>query len=1125
MPKSKSKLQKSIMTSAAAVIGLTEEFESTLCCSKQHWHEHLIQILQQTQLKSTQTFSSKSKSKKPHYKLSHSNILSKLFRMTNQHMNDQPGGIYSTPVAKSIVLEKHQAFASQISKTFDTIESLPYSFTKTNLLPQMKYRMVSLVTDPFSDQMDRMEISTQLKINLLRINHIHLNSRLPVKIISTPIWTRCAVHVVVQDENTHCLRLSIYNWSHVINTRQMKSYIYIQERLSYLLPINSCIVLLDPWLKMCEDGEIGLRCESPNTHLLMIDFESRCSTNLRTNLDQLRQWGNRCYQTDDNLAAIEFYTYGLRQIDEQQENDFMFKDKSSNNLSNEQQHRIRLLSNRCASYLRERHAGLALADTSILLSLDDFSRVLEPSKTTTSKLFFRCLSAHLHLGLYDKVESLIKSPKFNDGENSTSMIILERELNRLRDEKMKVKYDIQGMLREQIAIDKQEKSPMMFIDLPHYHAECHRNDLCEIRPCQAEELTKRGYPKGSYGVYALKPIEVGTLLIVEQPFASIDNRIIGEQRCHSINYWQTNEIEYYNDETLRLLNEVEKQMLIGNNSWMTFDKLKLMQPIRQWLNEMKQNCNVEEEEENKDMLDFLEDETSMVLKKQWQKQFLKRIPPPSSFIPWRILFETQKQNPFSSKSIHAWYPLGSMFNHSCLPNCLWYLIGDYLFIYVCSSNIRQGDELTISYCPLWISSLNDRAYHLRQFDIHSCRCLLCSYDRSNMPQYEIELKKFTNLRALARQKNLSINQRFDYVQKLKCIYEFLIKKFRQRPIGFINEFIDFEQILKYFQQENLDTSRSNEIQQFLEDQQLSFLERLSRICRFTIKDLPQIGNPIAFFGIQMQLLVQHLEQHYNRINTCDLKQWNRLLECLYEIFTFKCHSSASDMQKTLNDHQQFLTNLFQTQTSIQQQRQIIETNTSSRQNKTSSDTVQNSQQHQLQSKNTNNNNNNTGVVRNKPLRRSQRAVKGNYARLVRNNAAVYMAGVLEYLVAEVTELAGNAAREDKRRRITPRHIFLAICNDEELNKLCQNATIAEGDVLPHLHEILLQSKKRSHSSRGNTSKKQNNPSSTDGVKNLWLFIIIPVSLLYFHFEPIMFYSICLNALYVFSIFIIIDKKK
>ena len=328
-------------------------------------------------------------------------------------------------------------------------------------------------------------MSTQLKINLLRINHVHLNSRLPVKIISTPIWTRYAVHIIVQDENTHCLRLSIYNWSPVVNTRQIKSYNYIEECLLRLLPINSCLVLLDPWLKICEDGQIALRCESPNTHLLMIDFETRCSTSARTNVDQLRQWGNTCYQADDNLSAIEFYTYGLRQIDEEQEIDIVWKDNSTDE---RHQHRVRLLSNRCACYLRERHAALALADTNVVLSMDELSHVLESPTTTTRKLLFRSLSAHLHLGLFDKVESLIKLHQFGavliNGENLTSIAILERELTRLRDENTKGRYDLQGMLREQSTMHANEKLPLMFIDLPHYHREYHRNDLFEVRPCR-----------------------------------------------------------------------------------------------------------------------------------------------------------------------------------------------------------------------------------------------------------------------------------------------------------------------------------------------------------------------------------------------------------------------------------------------------------------------------------------------------------------------------------------------------------------------------------------------------------------------------------------------------------------
>ncbi|XP_032872526.1 histone H2A-like [Amblyraja radiata] len=109
-----------------------------------------------------------------------------------------------------------------------------------------------------------------------------------------------------------------------------------------------------------------------------------------------------------------------------------------------------------------------------------------------------------------------------------------------------------------------------------------------------------------------------------------------------------------------------------------------------------------------------------------------------------------------------------------------------------------------------------------------------------------------------------------------------------------------------------------------------------------------------------------------------------------------------------------------------------------------------------------------GKAKAKPMSRSSRAGlqfpvgrvhrllrKGNYGERVGAGAPVYLAAVLEYLTAEILELAGNAARDNKKSRIIPRRLQLAVRNDDELNKLLGGVTIAQGGVLPNIQAVLL----------------------------------------------------------------------
>ena len=97
--------------------------------------------------------------------------------------------------------------------------------------------------------------------------------------------------------------------------------------------------------------------------------------------------------------------------------------------------------------------------------------------------------------------------------------------------------------------------------------------------------------------------------------------------------------------------------------------------------------------------------------------------------------------------------------------------------------------------------------------------------------------------------------------------------------------------------------------------------------------------------------------------------------------------------------------------------------------------------------------------------------RGQYARRVGASSAVYLAAVVEYLVAELLELTVKAASQpkNKSKRLSPRALTLAVRHDDDLGALLQNVTLSRGGVIPSVNKALAKKQKGSKKSSATPS--------------------------------------------------------
>lgn len=94
--------------------------------------------------------------------------------------------------------------------------------------------------------------------------------------------------------------------------------------------------------------------------------------------------------------------------------------------------------------------------------------------------------------------------------------------------------------------------------------------------------------------------------------------------------------------------------------------------------------------------------------------------------------------------------------------------------------------------------------------------------------------------------------------------------------------------------------------------------------------------------------------------------------------------------------------------------------------------------------------------------RAEKLIRKYSSGKVSEKAPVALAASLEYIIAELTELGSNATMYANMKTITPRHLTIAIHNDEELEELLKKIKFkfVRGGVMPNIYSILLKKKSK-----------------------------------------------------------------
>ena len=487
----------------------------------------------------------------------------------------------------------------------------------------------------------------------------------------------------VMDEEGNTIRLAMYNYISPSKFSQMEvNWLYY--------PYNK-VILLEPFLKLTQSGEIMIRCDNPSHAIWMIDGQQAAfpaaqglpkmkHPPLQETEDphRCKEFGNEFFKDGIFFLAAEFYTKGLQ---------MMAAKVEARTMPDYQQLLVTLLSNKSEALLKLNHPRQALAHARLALQVD-------PSHV---KSILRRIRAQIDLGQFRAASDTANRAVDTVGDNKALCVLRQSLARRLTPVTAAEQIDFAGMLEDSSSHPCGE----VRILWPDY--------IGPLKP--SEEAKKCGRGKG---MYATEQIEAGTVLLCEK--AKV---VVYMEDVESDNKDSLFGIFQFMDQNAR----VAMGAFEAEFRW----KLATMCHSCDTLNRVVEDLYYGRMEEDSvpelapsDNLNVPVDVTHIETVEQRYGMACSTIQQLKPGAPHRQDFGLWSRT--------------ACFNNSCVPNCFNFQLGDMMVV-CATKDIPAGTELTISYCGL-LETHTKRTDAFKAFGFQCC-CPRCEKEAPVSNLYDL----------------------------------------------------------------------------------------------------------------------------------------------------------------------------------------------------------------------------------------------------------------------------------------------------------------------------------------------------------------------------------------------------